>query len=100
VRCSGADLLLEQVVDGLWVGLAARRLHHLADKPADRLRILFRILKLVGILTDNAVDQCLDRRNIGDLLQSAPFDDRARIATLVPDDLEDILGDFAGDRAV
>ena len=34
------------------------------------------------------------RRNVGDLLQSALLDDRARVAALVPDDLENILGDF------
>src|SRR3984885_4191161 len=32
-RRSDADLLLEQIVDRLRVGLAARRLHHLADEP-------------------------------------------------------------------
>jgi hypothetical protein len=30
---SDADLLLEQVVDRLRIGLAARCLHHLADEP-------------------------------------------------------------------
>jgi hypothetical protein len=30
---SDADLLLEQIVDRLRIGLAARRLHHLADEP-------------------------------------------------------------------
>src|SRR5580704_1230514 len=38
-RRSDADLLLEQIVDRLRVGLAARRLHHLADEPTDRFRV-------------------------------------------------------------
>ncbi len=35
---SDAELGLEQIVHRLRVGLAARRLHHLADEPADRAR--------------------------------------------------------------
>src|SRR5712664_4843628 len=36
---SDAEFGFEQVVDGLRIGLAARRLHHLADEPADQLRL-------------------------------------------------------------
>jgi hypothetical protein len=63
--CSGAELLVQEIVDGLRVCLAARRLHHLADEPADRLRILPGVSDLVGILGDDVVDQRLDGRNIG-----------------------------------
>src|SRR6266567_4260739 len=38
-RRSEPELVLEQVVDGLRIGLAARRLHHLADEPAGQLRL-------------------------------------------------------------
>ena len=55
---------------------------------------------LSGFLAMIVVDELFDRRNVGHLLQSARFDDRARVAALVPDDLEHVLGDLAGDRAV
>src|SRR6266550_1178229 len=55
-RRSDAELGLEQVVDGLRIGLAARRLHHLADEPADHLRLGFRLRDLVGIAGDDVVD--------------------------------------------
>lgn len=45
---SDAELALEQVVDGLRIGLAGR-LHHLADEPADHLRLGFRLRHLVRI---------------------------------------------------
>jgi hypothetical protein len=38
--------------------------------------------------------------SVGDLLHAARFDERARIAALAPDDLEQVLGDLAGDRAL
>ncbi len=36
-RDSDAELGLQQIVHGLRIGLAAGRLHHLADEPADQL---------------------------------------------------------------
>ena len=59
-----------------------------------------RLLDLVGIGGDDLVDGLLDRAGVGHLLQAARFDDRARIAALAPDDLEQVLGDLARDRAV
>src|SRR5262245_38070678 len=38
-----ADAFSEKFVDCLRIGCAAGRLHHLTDKPADRLRIGFRV---------------------------------------------------------
>jgi hypothetical protein len=58
---SDADLLLEQIVDRLRIGLAARRLHHLADEPADRFRVRFGVGDLVGVLGDDVVDDLFDR---------------------------------------
>ena len=54
---------------------------------------------LVRVLGDDVIDELLDRRKVGHLLEAALFDDRARIAALMPDDLKHILGDLAGDRA-
>jgi len=49
VRSSDAELGLEQVVDRLRIGLAAGRLHHLSDEPADQLRLGAGLRDLVGI---------------------------------------------------
>ena len=54
---------------------------------------------LVGIVGDDLVDHLLDRADVGDLLHAALFDDRARVAAFAPDDLEQVLGDLARDRA-
>src|ERR1700735_4345006 len=72
---SDADLLLEQVVDGLRVGLAARRLHPLADDPADRFRVRFGVGDLVGVLSDDVVDDLFERGEVGHLLETTLFDD-------------------------
>jgi len=58
---SDAELGLEQVVDGLRIGLAARRLHDLADEPADELRLGFRLGYLVRIGGDDVVHHLFDR---------------------------------------
>ena len=98
---SDANLLLEKIVDGLRIGLAAGGLHYLTDEPADRLRVCLGVGDLVRVLSDDVVDDLLDRREVGHLPQAALFgDDRAGIAALSPDDLEDVLGDFAGNGAV
>ena len=60
---SDSDALLEEIVDRLRIGLAARRLHHLADEPADRLRIGLCVADLVRILGDNLVDELFERRD-------------------------------------
>src|SRR3569623_394386 len=95
-----AEFGLEQVFDRLRIGFAARRLHHLADKPADHRRLRLRLLRLVGIGGDDVVHDLLDRAESGDLLQPEAFNQRFRVATLRPDDLEQVLGDLAGDRAL
>ena len=55
---------------------------------------------LSGIAGDDLVDDLLDRAHVGDLLQAPLLDDRARVAALAPDDLEEVLGDLAGDLAL
>src|SRR5580704_8296101 len=91
---SDAEALLQELVDRLRVGLATRSLHHLADEPADRLRIGLGVADFVRILRDNLVDELFEGRNVGHLLQSARLDDGARIATFVPDDFENVLGEL------
>lgn len=65
---SEAELVAQEVVDGLRIGFAARRLHHLADEPADRLRVRFGVGDLVRVLADDVVDDLLDSSDVGDLL--------------------------------
>ena len=94
------SLRLQQIVDGLRVGLAAGRLHHLADEPADHRGLRLGLRRLVGIGGDDLVD---------DAARSRPtsvtcFRPRAstiatRIAAFGPHDLEQILGDLARDGA-
>src|SRR3954452_11546805 len=97
---SDAELRLQQIVDGLRIGLAAGLLHHLTDEPAGELRLGFRLRDLVGVGGDDVVDDLFDRAQIRDLLHAARFDQFARVAALGPDDLEQVLGDFSGDRAL
>ena len=69
------------------------------NQPSE-LRLGLRLRDLVGIGGDDVVDHLLDRAEVGDLLHAARLDERARVAALAPDDLEQILGDLAGDRAL
>jgi hypothetical protein len=58
---SNSEPLLDERVDRLRVGLAARRLHDLSDKPAEHIRLRLRLFHLVGIFGDDLVDELLDR---------------------------------------
>ncbi len=71
----------------------------MADEPADQCGLRLRLLELVRILGDDVVDDRLDRGEIGHLLHAARFDDGIGIAALAPDDLEQVFGDLAGNRA-
>src|SRR5262245_45183514 len=99
-RPSKIELASEQFVDDLRVRLAGGRFHHLADEPADQHRLRLRLRDLLGVSGDDVVDHLLDRRQVGDLPHSSRLDDHARVAALIPDDLEHLLGDLAGDRAL
>src|SRR4051812_39199540 len=99
-QLSETELGFQEIVDGLRVRLAAGRLHHLADEPAERLRLRPGLRHLVRIGCDDLVDRLLDRREVGDLLHAARLDDGAGIAALLPDDLEQVLGNFTRDRAL
>src|SRR5439155_1802272 len=95
---SDPELRLQEIVHGLRIGLAAGRLHHLTDEPAGELRPGFRLRDLVRIGRYDVVDHLFDRAEIGDLLHAARLDQRARVAAFLPDDLEQIFCDLAGDR--
>src|SRR6185295_5383974 len=90
-QLSDAELLLQQVVHRLRIGLAARGFHRLPDEPPGELWLFLSLRDLV--------DDPLDRAEVGDLLHAARVHDRARIATFAPDYLEQVLCDLAGDRA-
>src|SRR3990167_633899 len=92
------ELLSQKRVQSLRIGLAAACLHRLADEPAKHGRLGLGLFRLVGVGGKDLIDDLLDRPGIGDLFQAARFDDLARAAALGPDDLEDVLGDLAGDR--
>src|ERR1700754_3803110 len=59
----------------------------------------FRLRNLVRIGGDDVVDHLFDRAQVRDLLHAARLDQLARVAAFGPDDLEQVLGDLAGDRA-
>src|SRR5260221_1728669 len=71
---SDAEFRFQDIVHGLRVGLAAGRLHHLADEPAGELRLGFGLGHLVRIGRDDVVDHLLDRAEIGYLLHAARID--------------------------
>src|SRR6476620_368125 len=96
---SGTQLALEQFVYCLWIGFTARCFHGLTDEPADGFRVRLRIRDLVGIGCNDLVDDLLDCGEVGDLLHPARFNDRGWLAALTPNDLEQILGDLAGNGA-
>src|SRR5215207_2306456 len=70
----GVERLLQELVDDLGVGLAAGRLHHLADEPAEQrgLGLVGRELPRIGV--DHRLDGGLDGAGVGDLLQAAFLD--------------------------
>src|SRR5262245_8830006 len=95
-----SEFVLEYLVDCLRTCLSARCLHHLADEPSDCFRVRPCIRDLVRIFANDVVHDFFDGTSVSDLLHAALLDDRARIATLVPDDLEQVLGNLAGNRSV
>ena len=63
------------------------------------LRLGFRLRDFLGIGGDDVVDHLFNRAEISDLLHPSRLDQRARIATFLPDDLEQIFRNLAGDGA-
>src|SRR5262245_40776757 len=98
-RSRESELRLEQLIHRLRVRLATGRTHHLADEPSDHRGLRSRLFRLVGILGDDLVDDLLDCANISDLPEAALLDERARISTLAPKNLEQVLGNLTGNRS-
>ena len=96
-----ADLLLQQIVDGLRVRLAARCLHRPGRRTSRSLSgsscasatlsgFLATMSSTRPSIAETSVTCCKPRCSTS----------RARIAALVPDDLENVLGDLAGNGAL
>src|SRR5689334_974990 len=73
------EFLLQDLVERLRVGLAARGFHGLADKPADERGFGEDLRHLIGIGGDDLIDDLLDRTQVRHLLHAAALDDRCRI---------------------
>src|SRR5690606_13474884 len=101
-RASGAELLLQQLVDLSRAGLALARLHDLTDQGVEGLLLAgaeFIDRLLVG--GEYLVDHGLDRAAVGDLLEALLIDDRVRaLAFAVPQRLEHLLGNGVRDGVV
>src|SRR5262249_18920146 len=93
------ELLPQQLVDDLWVGLAARRPHHLTHEPTEQGGLGLDSRYLVGMAGNHGSDGLIDDGAICDLAQAALLNDLRRVAALAPDRIEHILGDLAGDGA-
>ena len=93
------SLALTRSLTACGLALPPRRLHHLADEPARQRRLGSRLLDLVGIGGNYIVHRLLDRAGICHLLHAAAFDQRLGVSAFVPDDLEQVFGDLAGNRA-
>src|SRR5712691_12603482 len=76
---TSAERLLQKLVDDLGIGLAAGRLHHLADEPAEQSGLGLVGRDLAGVGIDHGLDGGLDGAGVGDLLQPALLDPRRRI---------------------
>src|SRR5690606_36488669 len=98
---SALQLLLQELVHLRRIGLAAGRLHDLADEVAEELLLAGAVLlELLRVLREHLVDRLLDRAGVGDLLEPLALDDGVGVALAVPHRLEHVLGDLAGDRVV
>src|SRR5258706_7018415 len=76
------QLFLEDVIDEAGIGLAARRLHHLADEPAEGRGLSFAIhVDLPRVAGDHLFDRGLDTGAVRDLDESLFSDDVGRLAT-------------------
>src|SRR5713101_1974345 len=68
---SAVQSLLQKLVDDFGIGLAAGRLHHLADEPAEQSGLGLVGRELTGVGIDHGLDGGLDGAGVGDLLQPA-----------------------------
>src|SRR6516225_8421761 len=99
---SGAELLLQQLVDLSRRGLTLRGLHYLTDERVEGLVLAgTEFLDRLLVRGEHFVDDRFDRGQVSDLLQALLLDHfiRAR-AVAIPECVEDLLGGRVGDRAV
>ena len=82
------------------IGLATRLLHHLTDEPGGELRLGLHLFHLVGIGGDHRFDGGIDGAGVGHLLHAAALHHLTGITAFLPDDVEQVLGDFSGDSLV
>src|SRR5690606_9783830 len=102
---SAVQLLLEQLIDLLRVGLAPGRLHRLADEEADHLAALGLVTGTVlfdlgRVGCQHFIEHGLDGAGIGHLLEPACLNDLVGVTFTVGHGLEHHLGDLAGDGVV
>ena len=91
--CLNTQLRFQDVVDGLRVGFAARGFHHLADEPAEGLRLVLDLGDLFGVRRDDLVHDLFDGAGIGDLFEAVLLDDGFGLAALFDHARENL---FAG----
>src|SRR5487761_549072 len=98
---STGKLLLEQLVQLSWIGLALCRLHHLPDEEAEELVLAGAVVgEPPRVPGHYFFDGALDGAGIGDLPEALRLDDGVGALTARPHGLEHFLGDLAGDRLI
>src|ERR1044072_4067949 len=82
INVSGGQLRAQPFVHDLRIGLPFRRLNHLAhEEPEQRFLAAAIIANLIGVRSDDRVDEGIDLARIADLHQSLFFNDRERALT-------------------
>ena len=99
---SSAELFLQQFIDLRGAGFAFAGLHDLTDQGVEGFFLAGAVfLDVLGVVGDHFVDDGLDGRYVGDLLEPLGFDDGvSRGAFAIPQRFEDFLGDVVGDGVV
>jgi hypothetical protein len=83
------------------LALPGHRLHRLADEEAEQLVLAAAILgDLVGVGGEDLVDLGVDRAGVAGLLEARAPRRSRRILAGLEHDLEHLLGERAGERAV
>jgi hypothetical protein len=93
-----AEFGFHQRLHGLRVGLAAGCLHHLADEPAGELGLALACSTLSGLAAMTSSTASMAPVSVTCFMPRSST--IRRVAALVPDDLEQVLGDLAGNGAL
>ena len=94
----GGDTASETVTAaGESSGSAGEPVSELADEPAGERRLGLYLGDLIRVGSDDVVHGLFDGPGVGHLLHAAAFDNLGWIAAFGQNDLEQILGDLAGD---